>query len=32
MVGGIAGDSTFAQETTQMLRSFKWGIGLYSRA
>ena len=32
MVGGIAGGSTFAQEATQMLRSFKWGIGLYSRA
>ena len=33
MVGGIAGgDSTFAQEATQMLRSFKWGIGLYSCA
>ena len=26
------GNSTFAQETTQMLRSFKWGIGLYSCA
>ena len=32
MVGGIAGGSTFAQEATQMLRSFKWGIGLYSCA